>query len=216
MPEFAEVWILGEALRRVLSLSTSEVFSHGKMLFLHKEGKLVQLTFGLHGGVTLEGDEVTHVKRTAISGGWKKVCESDLPTSTCVMKLDADGWNEIKKKWSKKRKQIGALLLEQDSLAGIGLAYASESLGKADIHPTRHANSLTDVEWKVLESALFSVREDVSSRYEEHIRGMDERELRVFVHDWFENLYKVRCLEVYKGKNTIRVLSGGRQYYVKQ
>lgn len=51
----------------------------------------------------------------------------------------------------KKKRPIGAVLLEQDLIAGIGNIYRSEALFLAGVLPTRHIDTLTKNEWpKVL------------------------------------------------------------------
>ncbi|MBF0816603.1 Fpg/Nei family DNA glycosylase [Microbacterium paludicola] len=67
-----------------------------------------------------------------------------------------------------RRKQLKALLQEQESLAGIGNAYSDEILHAAKLSPVAHAASLTDAERDRLYAAIrdilggaFAARRDV-------------------------------------------------------
>lgn len=53
-----------------------------------------------------------------------------------------------------RRKQLKALLQEQETLAGIGNAYSDEILFAARLSPTMHASALTEVEVARLHEAL--------------------------------------------------------------
>ncbi len=53
-----------------------------------------------------------------------------------------------------RRKQLKALLQEQETLAGIGNAYSDEILFAARLPPTAHASALTDAEVTRLYDAL--------------------------------------------------------------
>src|SRR3989344_4559216 len=54
----------------------------------------------------------------------------------------------------KTRRPIKVLLMNQDSITGIGNIYANDSLFLAKIHPQRSANSLTEQEIKLLHTTI--------------------------------------------------------------
>lgn len=56
-----------------------------------------------------------------------------------------------------KKKSIKPLLMEQNLIAGVGNIYAQEALFLSGIHPQRAANSLSDLELKLLHRKLITV-----------------------------------------------------------
>ena len=54
----------------------------------------------------------------------------------------------------KTRRPIKVLLMNQDSITGIGNIYANDSLFLAKIHPQRLSNSLTEQEIKLLHTTI--------------------------------------------------------------
>ncbi|GAA3628511.1 Fpg/Nei family DNA glycosylase [Microbacterium awajiense] len=61
-----------------------------------------------------------------------------------------------------RRKQLKALLQEQESIAGIGNAYSDEILHVARLSPTAHATALDDVERARLLAAVTGVMRDAA------------------------------------------------------
>src|SRR5919112_592640 len=53
-----------------------------------------------------------------------------------------------------RRAQIKPLLLDQKVVSGIGNIYVDEILYDARLHPRRKANTITDVEWEALYTAI--------------------------------------------------------------
>ena len=96
----------------------------------------------------------------------------------------------LREKLGGRRAGIKGLLLDQKVVAGVGNIYVDEALFDARIHPTRKANTLTEGEWKGLQSAVkenlaagiehrgttFSLYRDVLGR-----KGHHQDHLKVFV-----------------------------------
>jgi formamidopyrimidine-DNA glycosylase len=73
-----------------------------------------------------------------------------------------------------RRKQVKAVLTEQESLAGIGNAYSDEILHMAKVSPVVHASALTEVELDHLfDSTVAVVRSAIAAR-----RGIPIAELK--------------------------------------
>jgi formamidopyrimidine-DNA glycosylase len=114
--------------------------------------------------------------------------------------------------WTYSRKQLGALLLDQHIIAGIGVAWGSEILREAGhLRPELPAKIQSLCR---LVEAMCAVRDKAWAVY---VKAVDECPDKVqFVNDWFENLYSVRAMEVY-GKtdgSCETVKAGARMWWV--
>ncbi len=94
--------------------------------------------------------------------GWVKVIdENDLEKETD--KLGVEPLTEnfsheyLKQAFSKTKKPIKLVLMDQEKIAGIGNIYANEALFEAGILPTRPAKELTEIQLKKLKDAVFKV-----------------------------------------------------------
>ena len=66
----------------------------------------------------------------------------------------------------RRRKQIKAILQEQESLAGIGNAYSDEILHLAKVSPVTHATALDEEEGdRLFDATLTTVREAIDARF---------------------------------------------------
>lgn len=113
--------------------------------------------------------------------GWMEVVRTqDVETFSSIASLGVDAASDaftsdvfraILKQYSSQH--IGALLLRQESIAGIGNIYRSEALHRACIRPLRRARSLTkrDVE-KLAQSIRDVLREAIQKR------GMSDGDFR--------------------------------------
>jgi len=113
--------------------------------------------------------------------------------------------NEIEK-WKNSKKKLAGLLLDQKRIAGIGVAWGSEILHHANLSPDLPSNK-QNIE-NLSESILF-IREQIKKKYQDF---MDEKNNRETINEWFENLYEIREMKVYKKGKKINVL--GRNWWV--
>lgn len=97
--------------------------------------------------------------------GWLRIAKTDavekLP-SIASLGIDALSPLLTAKRFrellaEKKRRSIGAMLLEQDIVAGIGNIYRSEALFLADVLPTRAIGTLSQAEWGKILPAIKKV-----------------------------------------------------------
>jgi formamidopyrimidine-DNA glycosylase len=73
-----------------------------------------------------------------------------------------------------RRKQVKAILQEQESLAGIGNGYSDEALHAAKLSPVVHASTLTDVDVdRLYDAVVGTIRDAIAAR-----RGIPISELR--------------------------------------
>jgi len=62
--------------------------------------------------------------------------------------------NDLARACENSRRPVKSLLLDQSALAGVGNIYADESLFRAHIHPTTHADALSKPQLTILASAI--------------------------------------------------------------
>jgi hypothetical protein len=203
MPEGPEVHALVTGLTR----AGVPCSSHGKHLFV--DGK--DFSFGLAGRVSLTGHQVQKVVKDRVPCGavvprksdepligvnWVTATEAELRVGTAA--------------WRTSRKQLGALLLDQSLISGIGICWGSEILHAAGhLHPRLPAK---DQDLHGLVDAMCAVRDRVLERYEAVLTATKDPAL--FVNNWFHNLYAVRgdLLVVYK--KGVEVPANGRVWWL--
>ncbi|MEO6508883.1 MAG: DNA-formamidopyrimidine glycosylase [Patescibacteria group bacterium] len=89
--------------------------------------------------------------------GWVKLTETMEETKSVDVLSKDFSLEYFKKSIGASRKPIKPLLLEQDKITGIGNIYDNDALWEAKIHPTRKANSLSEVELETLHKAIKDV-----------------------------------------------------------
>lgn len=208
MPEGLEVFMLGDVLRYL----DIDVKTHGKhLLYRDTAGRCYDITFGLVGKINLlktsEGYDIQKLTNTALSGDIRHIPDFE----SIVDNLGVDWVSgtreqmlEVVKKWSDRPKKIAALLIDQHEISGIGVAWGSEILHHASIHPTTLANT---VDMDVLVDAMVEIRDHGIAMYMNISIGDPE----YFANRWFGNLYNVRKMEVYKVGKEVNV--AGRKWW---
>jgi formamidopyrimidine-DNA glycosylase len=120
--------------------------------------------------------------------------------------------------WTKRKKAIGALLLDQSEIAGIGLAWACEILHQAKIAPDAKANLLSKDDVKKLAVYTLAIRNISIDTYMEHIDELyingGRKAMVDFINRWFRNLYKIRTMEAYQNPNSEIVHVAGRRFCI--
>jgi formamidopyrimidine-DNA glycosylase len=110
--------------------------------------------------------------------------------------------------WASSRRQLGLLITDQSCVAGIGIAWGSEILARAgNLRPELPARAQN---LRTLASAMLSIREEVQSAYTAFVTHAPD--LREVINDWYENLYTLRTMHVYKKGRPLKV--GGRTWWV--
>ena len=206
MPEGPEVWILARALQTRFSTSVSR----GKHVWV--DG--VDYTFGLFGGLRLGGaGELVHVKRSTVSGEAVPLAslnEYELGPDWCTASERVLA--ELGSALQGRKKMLGALLTDQSIVCGLGVAWASEVCAEARLQPHVHAS---DQDMASLGAALLVVRERVLKVYETHwaaVQAGTGDPLVAFLQGWFESLYRLRDMRVYKTGTPVKV--AGRIFWV--
>lgn len=224
MPEGPEVWILSKMINKYYF--NDNTISIGKHLIV--KDKKENWSFGLNGRVNIDASN----ELVKIGTGWAngdKVKYDDYEES--VQGLGIDWMNASKEElekevaeWTKMKKKLAALLLDQSKICGIGVAWGSEILFKADLNPDLRPcdQDLTEGSsaFHKLVSSMIEIREKIQETYEVELNKIikvynsnnSKEKLKTFINDWFENLYEIRKTEIYKKGSKLQVL--GRNWWI--
>jgi formamidopyrimidine-DNA glycosylase len=208
MPEGPEVWILSKAVNEFYK--KDRTISYGKHLFILDKSE--NWSFGLTGNVAL--DDYNENELVKIETGWingDQVKYENLNNELDKLGIDfmtADE-NLIRHevdKWIKSKKKLAALILDQTKISGIGVAWGSEILFRANLRPDMR--TCDQVLNKLADSILY-IREQIKNIYEKELKEKGAEEL---IGKWFNNLYDVREMNIYKKGSKLTVL--GRSWWV--
>ena len=209
MPEGPEIWILSEAINKFYHSEKTKAY--GKHLFIFKNEKEGEnWSFGLTGKVCL----LDNNELIKLHTGW--ICGDQLSFDTYESETQNLGTNwltsseaDLRKEvdsWIKSKKKLAGLMLDQTKISGIGVAWGSEILFKAGLRPDMRA--CDQVLNKLVES-MIEIRENIKNLYSEQV---DEFKCKEFINNWFNNLYEIREMSVYKKGSKVEVL--GRSWWV--
>jgi ribosomal protein S13 len=118
---------------------------------------------------------------------------------------------EIRKEidnWIKSKKKLGGLMLDQTKISGIGVAWGSEILYKANLRPDMRT---CDQNLSTLSDSILYIRQKIKNIYEKELKANNDSS-KDFVNEWFSNLYEIREMEIYKKGSGLLVL--GRTWWV--
>jgi hypothetical protein len=208
MPEGPEVWILSKAANQFHKKDYA--VSYGKHLFIIE--KKENWSFGLTGNVCL--DDYNNFELVKLENGWvtgdrikyenledelNKLGIDFMTSSEILFRLEID-------KWSKSKKKLAGLILDQSKISGIGVAWGSEILFRAGLRPDLRA---CDQDLSKLVDCIIYIRNYIKNIYEKELKEKGPEEL---VGKWFQNLYDIRDMNIYKKGTKIEVL--GRSWWV--
>jgi formamidopyrimidine-DNA glycosylase len=215
MPEGPEVFLLSFHLKKL----GFNCFSYGKHLYLYQEeggDKLRDISFGLYGRVYYSNKKLDKITSGPICGDDKIIDSSASlgfgPDFMNMSKEDIE--NFVHDKIKNSRRQLATFLLDQDEIAGLGVAWISEIAHLAGITDTdlsSKCNCLDELKRFKLIDAMFQIQTIVKHIILDQVKDLDSES---FVNEWFENLYRIRTpfINVYrKGRP---VLIGSRQFWV--
>ena len=208
MPEGPEVWILSKAVNEFYKKDRS--ISYGKHLFILDRSE--NWSFGLTGNVAL--DDYNKNELIKIETGWingDQVKYENLNNELDKLGIDfmTSDENLIRHevdKWIKSKKKLAALILDQTKISGIGIAWGSEILFRADLRPDMR--TCDQVLNKLADSILY-IRQQIKNIYEKELK---EKGSEALIDKWFDNLYDVREMNIYKKGSKLAVL--GRSWWV--
>lgn len=224
MPEGPEVWILSKAINTFyLNDNTS---SYGKHLLV-KDIK-ENWSFGLNGKVGISPfNELVKIDIGWINGDNIKYDNYEDSIKELGLDWMTASKEELEKevdKWIKSKKKLAGLILDQTKISGIGVAWGSEILFKADLRPDMRTCDQVLTEGSSgsnkLVDSMIEVRKKIQETYElELTRTLEvckiynnDNKLRLLINEWFENLYEIREMNIYKKGSKLEVL--GRSWWV--
>ena len=192
MPEGPEIWILSKAINQLFK--HDRTISYGKHLFLLDKSE--NWYFGLTGKVTINDDELVKVEKGWLNGGINKY--STLSNELDHLGLDFMTSEEelLRKevdKWRKSKKKLAGLMLDQTLISGIGVAWGSEILHNSGLRPEMKA---CEQDLSKLASSILYIREHIKYLYGNTL--VNTSSTQNFIDYWFDNLYAVRTMIVYK------------------
>lgn len=224
MPEGPEIWILSEAINKFYH--TEKTKAYGKHLIV-KDVK-ENWSFGLNGKVGITPfNELVKIDTGWINGGKVKYDayeETIKDLGIDWMTASKEELEQEVNKWIKSKKKLAGLILDQSKISGIGVAWGSEILYQSDLCPDTRTCDQTLTEGSSglnkLVDSMIEVRKKIQETYDlELTRTLevckiynDDNKLRLLINEWFENLYQIREMEIYKKGSKLQVL--GRSWWV--
>ena len=167
-----------ELKKELVGSKLKRVYREGKELhFEFSNGTILGMHLMLHGDLHLpeeKEEKKTTIAEMDFSGG-KSLILTDFQgaaniTLNPVVKDSPDALSDkvnysfLKEKLSKKKATIKAFLLDQNSIRGIGNAYADEILWESKIHPESKCNKIPDERIKALAKDIKSVLKDAEKQ----------------------------------------------------
>jgi formamidopyrimidine-DNA glycosylase len=212
MPEGPEVWFLSELINLYFrSFIEKKTLSYGKHLFILDENE--NWSFGLTGRVNLTDKN----KLNKVNSGWlygNNIKYDNLDDQlnklgSCFM----EETNDIKikeeiSKWKKSKKKLAALILDQSKISGIGVAWGSEILFHCGLRPDLRT---CDQNLDNLFDSILYIRNKIKNIYGKLLKE-NEISYRENINNWFDNLYHIREMTIYKKGTKIDVL--GRNWWI--
>jgi len=217
MPEGPEVYFLALHLKK-LGL---DCFSYGKHLFISASAdELRDISFGLYGRVFYDtvSKKLDKIKAGPISGDDKIVSiqakEKNFGLGPDYTNMTREQVNDfVFEKIGNSKRQLAAVLLDQDEIAGLGVAWISEIAHLAEfteIDLAGKGKDLDELKKHKLVDAMMQIQSINKLVLIEEIKDLDSVS---FVNSWFENLYRIRQPFIKVYRKTRPVLIGSRQFW---
>ena len=211
MPEGPEIWILSEGINKFYHCEKTRAY--GKHLFIFKkieEKSGENWSFGLTGKVQiLDNDELIKMHSGWLYGDQLEFLNYDEEIKKLGINWLTSSEEKLSKEidtWVSSKKKLAGLILDQSKISGIGVAWGSEILFKSGLRPDVRA---CDQDLRKLVYSMIEIREKIKQIYSEQV---DESTCKNFINKWFENLYAIREMNIYKKGTKLEVL--GRSWWV--
>lgn len=213
MPEGPEVWALARAVNAYFHDNNinETVFSFGKQLIFTNANE--SWSFGLNGTVTIDHYTKQLIKLNTgyVPGEVTSnidICSYENSTVIDWLNATKEQLDNLVTSISKSKKMIGPLLLDQNVIAGIGVAWGSEILNKAGLLPNVKAYQQ---DLSKLADVIYNIGSEIRVTYGFYV--LEQVDIKQFILKWFRNLYAIRQMEVYKKGLSVSV--GGRNWWIR-
>ena len=208
MPEGPEVWMLSKMINGFYS--NDNTISIGKHLII-KDIK-EDWSFGLNGKVKINENN----KLVKVETGWIKGDKKQYEHSISLdwMTASKKELEEEVQKWKSSKKKLATLILDQSKICGIGVAWGSEILYNAKLNPNLKAceQSLDKLVDSMIEICTQIQNTYIGFYLYNHYDYDNKDNLKELINDWFDNLYKIRKMNIYKKGTKIQV--SGRSWWI--
>jgi formamidopyrimidine-DNA glycosylase len=211
MPEGPEIWILNKAICKYYDQNISRSF--GKHLIVqsdyNKTNYDIIWSFGLNGKISIdENNKLYKPMEDSWIFGNNEIYVTSVTNGIDFMTATLEELNEFVNKLVKLKAKLGPTLINQNKISGIGVAWGSEILHRAGLRPDEPANSQ---DLSNLAIVMIEVREEIKMIYENELE-QQQMDVKKFIEDWFENLYRIRNMKIYKIGRKINI--SGRNWWV--
>ena len=217
MPEGPEVWILSKAINRYY-IDTVDVKtnSYGKHLIINDI--MEDWSFGLTGKLKIDhNNNLKKINTGFVYGQENSYKEYDELVKGLSSKSGTDRMISSRallekevNKWVKSKRKLAALILDQTKITGIGVAWGSEILFKAELRPDVSA---CEQNLDKLVDTMIIIREEIEEIYTNELdKNTDKLTIKEFIDGWFSNLYEIREMNIYKKGTKLEVL--GRNWWI--
>jgi len=218
MPEGPEVWILNKAICQYYGENIST--SIGKHLIIQSEYNRddanIIWSFGFDGKILIDENNKLYKPmeenwifgKNEILNPSKNIRQQLALSNIDWMIATTDEINNFVKKLSKVRGKLGPALINQNKICGIGVAWGSEILHRAGLRPDDSANNQ---DLSKLALSIIEIREEIKNLYEIELNKY-ENQIKKFIEGWFDNLYEIRNMNVYKVGKKIKI--SGRTWWI--
>jgi len=197
MPEGPEVFALAYAIQKY----GLHCESYGKHLFINNS----DLSFGLIGKVKIVNgiiEKNTNHWRTGYNRSCTNISEliQNNKLGVNLLTTDLSTVLTIVNNWQKSKKKLALLLLDQSQIAGIGVAWGSEICNLANLRPELPAK---EQDLSKLAQTIIFIRDNIRNLYQTFVDNSKSNE--IFINEWFDNLYTIRNMTVYKKGKSIEI-----------
>lgn len=234
MPEGPEVWILSVAINRHFQTpqtnddflrpidpncfnenepSSTITLSYGKHLFLLNEKE--NWSFGLDGKCVLTDDNQLVKPNVSWIHG-QQLMYDDINNEFARLGIswfnaNEDALRREVTRWNSSKTRLAGILLNQCKLSGVGIAWGSEILHRANLSPNKRA---CDQDLSPLADVMLQMRDEIRAIYLSTLEGDFKDRTKEFVNCWFAPLYEVRepYMRVYRKGTPVKIL--GRTWWV--
>ena len=218
MPEGPEVWILNKAICQYYGENIST--SVGKHLIVqsvyNQENNNIIWSFGFDGKILIDENNKLYKPmeenwifgKNEILNSTENIRRQLALSNIDWMTASQEELNDFVKKLSKVRGKLGPALINQNKICGIGVAWGSEILYRAGLKPDDSANCQ---DLSNLSQVMIQIREEIKEIYEDELNKYEDK-TKDFIEGWFEKLYEIRNMKVYKIGKKIKI--SGRTWWI--
>ncbi len=205
MPEGPDVWYLCRLINR-LNYNLS-VYSHGKHIYVKKNDKYIDYSFGLTGKLIVYNGEISKNNCGFLPGDTNIVSSIGEGLGVSFMDMELEDFQKIvDEKFKNSKAVLATTILNQKIIAGIGIAWGSEILHIAGLKPDVKAN-IQDL--SNLPDAMYQVKKTCKELFTQICDNIPEDELINTINTFN---YRILPMKVYK-KGTHCIVSK-RTWYI--